>query len=174
MCQERFYETAQLKLEKLEERPLPAPGGCSSERVQNTTPWLMRGDMGPLWGNPAGGTPPGTFIKRWNSVSWGSATIRLDPDMFNLGSWEGRRDWPQLSWQSRENQWEIQGGCLHWKKPLIRSKVHINQSRSSYLCCVFAIFFIISLHYCEKWGKKGIIWIQLYRKKTKGHWNSAN
>lgn len=43
------------------------------------------------------------------------------------------------------------------KKIIIRSKVHINQTRSSYLCCVFAIFFIISLHYWEKWGKKGII-----------------
>lgn len=153
---EWLYQIDQLKLEKSEGHPFPCSKGCSSEWIQNAAPptphRLMRGDMGPLWGNPPGGTPPGTFIKRWNAVSWGIATIRLDADMFNL-----EKAWLAAAWlEEQREQWETQGSRLH----VIRSKPHVNQTLLSYLCCVFAIFFIIYLRYWEKWGKKGIIWIK--------------
>lgn len=45
---------------------------------------LMKGEVDP----PPCGTPLGTLIKRWNSVSRGRASVCLGSDIFNLGPYE--------------------------------------------------------------------------------------
>lgn len=48
------------------------------------------------WSGAPCGTPSGTFIRRWKSISCGRASPCLGSDMFNLGPYENTR--PPLSW----------------------------------------------------------------------------
>ncbi len=49
------------------------------------------------WSGAPCGTPSGTFIRRWKSVSRGRASACLGSDMFNLGPYENTRPhWPGL------------------------------------------------------------------------------
>ena len=61
---------------------------------------LMRGEV-----EPPRGTPSGTFIRRWNSISRGRASACLGSDAFNLEPYENRRPrWPGRFLSNRENQ----------------------------------------------------------------------